>query len=247
MIKVAVIGDIHGRKDWKVFKDVINEYDKIVFMGDYVDSLHKSDSQILSNLNEILLFKESNPDKVILITGNHDNQYYFKDYRRVRASGFRQTMFIQLKNIFTLHQKSFCTAYQFKNTLFTHGGLMTGFYNQLLTSVEREENENYADYLNKIWKYKESLLLDVSAFRGGTDKYSGPFWTDWVELTNQKQYLPINQVVGHSARYGGLSKKINNGDNFLLDVDILDKEDSYFEILFDQKENFLKKEITYKH
>lgn len=72
MSKILVLGDIHGRILWK---DIIEQEnpDKVIFLGDYVSS-HEgiSSEQQLSNLEEILTYKENNPDKVILLRGNHD-------------------------------------------------------------------------------------------------------------------------------------------------------------------------------
>lgn len=69
-----MMGDTHGRVLWK---DIIEKEipDNIVFLGDYV-STHEgiSAEQQLSNLEEILTYKESNPDKVILLRGNHKIQ-----------------------------------------------------------------------------------------------------------------------------------------------------------------------------
>ena len=74
MSKILVLGDIHGRILWK---DIIEQEnpDKIIFLGDYV-STHEGISarQQLSNLEEILTYKENNPDKVILLRGNHKIQ-----------------------------------------------------------------------------------------------------------------------------------------------------------------------------
>ena len=38
-MKIAAIGDVHGRPIWKdVFQDAVNKgADKIVFLGDYID------------------------------------------------------------------------------------------------------------------------------------------------------------------------------------------------------------------
>lgn len=74
-MKILVLGDIHGRTIWK---DIIEKEnpDKIIFLGDYV-STHDNISadQQLSNLNNILNYKEENSDKVILLRGNHDTQH----------------------------------------------------------------------------------------------------------------------------------------------------------------------------
>ena len=72
-MKILVLGDIHGRTIWK---DIIEKEnpDKIIFLGDYV-STHDNISadQQLSNLNNILNYKEESSDKVILLRGNHKN------------------------------------------------------------------------------------------------------------------------------------------------------------------------------
>ena len=71
-MKVLIFGDIHGRLCW--YNIIEKESpDKIVFLGDYV-STHEdiSEDQQCSNLEDILNYKEANPDKVILLRGNHE-------------------------------------------------------------------------------------------------------------------------------------------------------------------------------
>ena len=72
-MKILVLGDIHGRTIWKNIIEKENP-DKIIFLGDYV-STHDNISadQQLSNLNNILNYKEESSDKVILLRGNHKN------------------------------------------------------------------------------------------------------------------------------------------------------------------------------
>ena len=75
MGKILVLGDIHGRTCWA---DIIKKEnpDKVIFLGDYV-STHDdiSEDQQCSNLEDILNYKEANPDKVVLLRGNHDLQH----------------------------------------------------------------------------------------------------------------------------------------------------------------------------
>lgn len=80
--KILILGDIHGKLIWY---DIIQKEnpDKIIFLGDYVTT-HKSVSseQQLSNLEDILNYKEEHLDKVILLRGNHDIQmlgYYWAE------------------------------------------------------------------------------------------------------------------------------------------------------------------------
>lgn len=71
-MRILVLGDTHGRLIWN---DVIkNESPNlVVFLGDYV-STHEliSPDQQLSNLEDILNYKENNSEKVILLRGNHE-------------------------------------------------------------------------------------------------------------------------------------------------------------------------------
>lgn len=84
-MKVLILGDIHGRKVWKEIIEKENA-DKIIFLGDYV-STHDgiSEEEQIENLEEILSFKEENPEKVILLRGNHDVQHL--GYYWARCSG----------------------------------------------------------------------------------------------------------------------------------------------------------------
>jgi metallophosphoesterase superfamily enzyme len=68
---IVVLGDIHGRTIWKKILE-IEHPDKVIFLGDYVTTHYgiSSETQI-ENLKEILTYKENNPDKVILLRGNH--------------------------------------------------------------------------------------------------------------------------------------------------------------------------------
>lgn len=71
MSKLLVIGDIHGRTIWK---DIVNleNPDKVIFLGDYVTTHEDiSPEQQLSNLEDILQYKEDRGEAIILLRGNH--------------------------------------------------------------------------------------------------------------------------------------------------------------------------------
>jgi len=68
-MKIISVGDLHGNNIWKTIDPEL--YDKIIFVGDYTDSFHLTDSAILDNLLDLIEFKKSYPDKVFLLLGNH--------------------------------------------------------------------------------------------------------------------------------------------------------------------------------
>ena len=74
---MLVIGDIHGQDFWK---SIVNEHmdeDYIVFVGDYFDSYSIGSKKILDNFRKIIKLKQTYPDKVKLLLGNHDIHYYY--------------------------------------------------------------------------------------------------------------------------------------------------------------------------
>lgn len=74
MSKIIVIGDTHGHNTWK--KVIEKEtFDKVVFLGDYVDSFGIKPEEIVKNLQDIVEYKENNKEKCILLYGNHEHSY----------------------------------------------------------------------------------------------------------------------------------------------------------------------------
>ena len=79
--KIAIIPDVHGRKFWR--RVVEEDADKIIFLGDYGDpygSEEISHKDALIELEEIIRFQEENPNKVVLLLGNHDAHYLSRSF-----------------------------------------------------------------------------------------------------------------------------------------------------------------------
>ena len=75
-MKLIALGDIHGRNIWKQILAKEDNFDKIVFIGDYFDSKDGiSVLQEIENFKEILELKKKFKDKVVLLFGNHDFHY----------------------------------------------------------------------------------------------------------------------------------------------------------------------------
>ena len=95
-MKILVLGDIHGRLYWS---DIISKEnpDKVIFLGDYV-STHEGipAEQQMSNLEDILNYKDENPDRVVLLRGNHDTQHL--GYPWAECSGWDQKLYEMMKS-----------------------------------------------------------------------------------------------------------------------------------------------------
>ena len=242
-MKILTIGDIHGREAWKFFThgscyeynlwrisvdagaaaddyEFWNEmpytnFDKIIFVGDYVDSYDKTNEQILENLKDIIHFKNALGDKVILLVGNHDIQYIVP---KQICSGYRPEMNVDLNEIFRINIDLFLLAYELHDNsgnkwLWTHAGVSSGWYNEFDKLIHNEkyrfkdlwneflENERtVADILNFAWKIKMPSLFDVDSDSGGIMPWGGPVWVR-PRMLNYWPLKGYNQIVGHTPQH----------------------------------------------
>src|SRR5689334_6502910 len=119
-MKIITVPDLHGKESWSTLDPA--EYDKIIFLGDYVDSKGDfSDREELTNLERIIEFKLRYPNKVELLIGNHDLHYlHFPFYR---ASSFNVSIQPVLTALFTRNRDCFSYAFQMGSHLWTHAGV----------------------------------------------------------------------------------------------------------------------------
>lgn len=203
-MKIYTISDVHGRDEWKDVIGKESNFDKIVFLGDYVDSYDKKNYEILDNFIEIVDFKKQYPNKVILLFGNHDLAYYYDE----RCSGYRGDMHTDINEILRKNIDLFQIAFQVDNVIFSHSGIHKGWWKYYALPIIEGKIEkrytpyfilcnNIADQLNLMQEFNEPILRMVGHDRGGTDKIGGPIWVDKNTLYGKS--LPnYHQVVGHS-------------------------------------------------
>lgn len=212
-MKIITIPDLHGRNIWKSI--IYNKYDKMIFVGDYCDSFDKTNIEIYSNLLDLIDFKKKHPEKVVLLLGNHDIQYYYpiNFIYKYKCSGYRPEMHIDLYNIFYTNKNLFNITYQIDNYIWSHAGISNEWWKtralckNLVKNNRKHESyilkdefnatdKNIAQYLNTLFEYEHDYLYDVSYHRGGSNKLGGLLWADLYELnTPLKNY---HQIVGHT-------------------------------------------------
>ena len=201
-MKVIVISDVHGRDDWK--KQVENEADKYVFLGDFFDSYDIPFTDQIQNFHEILEFKEQNPDKVILLVGNHDLHYI--DFIH-RTSGFQYGNNLSIRNVlFPLYENKILKACHLENGhLFSHAGISRQWCDDFGIDVD----DNIADNINELF-YKNTFafafrkLKVIKLSQEGYDVYGDNIWQTpmWIRpfslIINGVQ--GFTQVVGHTPQ-----------------------------------------------
>jgi hypothetical protein len=203
-MKILTFGDIHGYDFWKKYD--FTKYDKVIFVGDYVDDYLQNDFDIIDNLKQIIETKKKNIDKVVLLWGNHDLQYLFLDNNKFACSGFRTSYSIIINSIFQENKKLFQAAFEYNGYLWTHAGVSEQWYNYSKPYVDKFEGkeDGLANTLNNMFdSHLINMLAMVGPIRGGSDRCGGIFWADIRELVGQNQakkfYLCGHQIVGHNC------------------------------------------------
>jgi len=196
-MKTISIGDLHGQRVTEIIYDILEKYDKIIFMGDYVDSFTGKDIEIYTNLDSLIELKQKYPEKIILLWGNHDVQYLL-GYNKHGCTGYRPSMQTMLYDIFSKHKDLFQLSYQIDNTIWSHAGIHEGWYKYRFNMFTNHYPDlTVSEQLNLAFKEEIESLFDVGYIRGGIRDVGGPLWCDIRELKSSP-IRKYNQIVGHN-------------------------------------------------
>lgn len=200
-MKILTIADLHGKSIWKQLV-AENEADKIVFLGDYVDAFGLSDEDIYSNLVEVIAFANENPDKVVLLLGNHDIQYIYGE--QFRCSGYRRSMEFSLHRLFEENKHLFQIAFQQGSHLWTHAGISKRWFDLYYSEIRAKVgafSQNFAYILNEAVNSSllREMLFACGKASGGFDITSGPLWVRPDSVNGNAPFNhSIHQIVGHT-------------------------------------------------
>ena len=226
---IITIGDLHGASAWTGI--IPDGYDRIVFMGDYVDSFFYTDEEILKNLQEVVSLKKTYPEKIVLLWGNHDLNYLFGNASPHRCSGFRYRMLTSLQELFHDNRTLFQAAWQAGNCLWTHAGIVQRWYTNYLENRTDPADTDLAATINRLFEAYYMPLFHVSLSRGGMDRDSGIFWADMTE-TILNPLIGYHQVIGHTHTHAGVIDHLKkDGITRLTYTDCLDTKTEFFELL----------------
>ena len=219
-MKILVLPDIHGRQFWRKPCENISDFDKVVFLGDYLDPYDFEEITVddaIDVFKDILLFAKDNP-KVVMLLGNHDIPYFSQTYYKMDSYHCRHSRnnHNAISEIFKAHEDLFKIAHSEDDILFTHAGCLSSWLSYAFNEKydnELDLNELCSD-LNSLLKSKDGLLslfMVDSSTRGGYDPFGSCIWADMSEMyydtanvlgEESRQYpiYKVKQVFGHTIR-----------------------------------------------
>jgi predicted MPP superfamily phosphohydrolase len=183
-MKTVSIGDTHGKAAAETILNIINEYDKFIFMGDYVDSPVIDNLSMRKNLSDIIELKKKYPEKIVLLWGNHDIHYLLG--KGHFCSGFRPGMKQEFYEIFHSNADLFQLAFEAGGYLWTHAGISGWWYEyRFMPFAEKQKKQaSVAELLNTAFDKRYKAIFDIGYSRKGDFETGGPLWCDIEELTD---------------------------------------------------------------
>lgn len=200
-----VCGDLHAKYhilDKVDAQDSKNHYDKIIFLGDYVDDWDTPAEVSYNLLERLISWKKAEPDKIVLLLGNHDLSEWLAG--NFACSGFSEYAHRLLRPMFEVHKSLFQVAYADDGVLYTHAGVTKSWLRSIcpnwtgaLTAENVAEylNLEYLNFCNGVDRHFE--CFDTCGTKRGGHQHPSPVWADKEEL-EEDSLDGVAQVVGHT-------------------------------------------------
>lgn len=224
-MKTVVLGDTHGRSNWKL---AIHQEkpDRVIFIGDYFDSFEFSGVEQINNFKEIIKYKEDNPQvEVVLLIGNHDH-HYFPEVGYTGTSGYQSKIAPSINQVIDENRHHLQMAYGFGEYLFTHAGVSPVFMDEVFGENDWSI-ENIVVDLNEMFKYKPRAF-DFNGFEAtGDNTTQTPIWIRPRSLMSVNKKNPKGlkkdyiQIVGHTQMHKldlESSDKFTGGRYYFIDT-----------------------------
>lgn len=220
-MKIIIIGDIHGENIWKkIIKKELKSSNKIVFLGDYFDSLNEDLDQI-GNFNEIIQLKELYPKKIQLLIGNHEF-HYMKGVRE-SYSGYQNKKNFDIQSVIhsAFDKGLMNVCFQYKDIICSHAGITKTWCK--IHNIKT--NKSLVKNINKLFISNYNLNFNFNGFnRYGDDITQSPIWVRPNSLVKDS-INNYTQIVGHT----GFKNITNIAENYYF-IDTLRESGQYLSI-----------------
>ena len=197
-----IIGDIHGRTNWKelVDEDCVN-----IFVGDYFDPYTWIPFiELQQNFQEIIDLKKRLPENVILLYGNHDYEYLSgisEESSRYDFLNANKITKLLIENESLFHGVAYAIGERY---IVTHAGITKPWIRKYLPEALDFLPSKMAEAVNTLWLNDKSAFgfrnnADFGDFYGESVEHS-PIWVRPVSFgyCNIYNRTDVIQVVGHS-------------------------------------------------
>lgn len=229
-MKIVGIGDIHGRTVWEKIVKAEHDADKFVFVGDYFDSEHITPMYQIHNFKEICQFKRENPEKVVLLFGNHDFHYlrgineHYDGYSPIHCLQIQEEMHYALSD--DLLQMCYLNGHY----LFSHAGVTKTWCAERGIKTDRA---NIVHDINMFFKFKPRAFQFTSGpnhNKYGDDIFQSPIWVRPKSLM-MDGLDNYTHIVGHTRQKDGIRKINTATDRGIILIDSLGTKDEYLRIV----------------
>ena len=129
-MKILAVGDIHT-KQWIVshVEKVTSSYDKIVFVGDYVDDWGETSAASIETVKRLKKLDDTHPDKFEFLLGNHD--YTYVNNIPFPSSGYSEITNILLSSAENREHKEWLSLLKYitilDGVIYSHAGVTNKF------------------------------------------------------------------------------------------------------------------------
>ena len=210
-MKTLFVGDLHGNLEvFEAARDC-RAVDRVVFMGDYLDSFNRSVTDQIRVLEGVLFAVLADPKRYIGLFGNHELSYITAG---MRCRGFNIATNLHVHHLKSRMEQLLKPYVEIDQFLVSHAGVSASLLRQLGLSAEQ--------YLER------GDFRQVGTARDGNFLSGGLYWCDWTH-----EFEPVsglNQIVGHSFyKHEGVIRTMLGKDSTNYCVDCINQLDTNYE------------------
>lgn len=196
MRKIVPIGDLHGRNCWKTIVEREPDADLYIFSGDYFDSFRIPGVEQKRNFLELIEFKELNPEKVILLAGNHDLHYIVPN---VAYPGYQHGLAYDFAEIINKNLNKFKVCEIVGDFVFSHAGISEVWVRDV-ANITHPYNQIVNDLDALLLSDRGRKLLLYNPHGDGSSIDASPLWIRPNTLDRVNAFSDMIQVYGHTRR-----------------------------------------------